>query len=302
LQLGEARRLGLEPSAQRFQVTVPLRSEQNAVTVRATAPNGETATAQTAPRIGRKWAVIVGVGNQHDEIAEHPQAARDARSVYEFLRSPAAGPFQADHLVLLTGEQATAAAIREALFVFLAQAEPEDLVVFYFAGQSTPDPLRPDNLYLLAHDTDARALAATALPMWDVKTALRRRIRAERLIVLADLSHGANPASTIQHAFADLFTPSNRMVLTASSALDRTDERQSDRPNGIFTHSLIEGLKGWADVDKNGIVTFNEVADFVSGKVRLETSGKQSPMRSGLGDIPLAEVPAQRGAHGSGAR
>ena len=41
-----------------------------------------------------------------------------------------------------------------------------------------PDPQRPDNLYLLPYDANVKQLAATGFPMWDVKTALRRQIKA----------------------------------------------------------------------------------------------------------------------------
>ncbi|MBI4545210.1 MAG: hypothetical protein HY703_08450, partial [Gemmatimonadetes bacterium] len=40
--------------------------------------------------------------------------------------------------------------------------------------------------------------------------------------------------------------------------------------------------------DANGIVTFAEVANYVTTKVRGDTNGRQNPQRSGLGDVPLA--------------
>ncbi|MGH7471414.1 MAG: caspase family protein, partial [Longimicrobiales bacterium] len=292
LPMSEARRLGIEPAAHRFAATLSLPSNQETITVSAAAPNGEASTAQAVPRIAQKWAVIVGISNyRSDQIGDLHHAARDAQAVHDFLRSPAAGPFEPDHILLLKDELATTRAIREALFVFLQKAGPADLVLIYFAGHSASDPMRPDNLYLLSHDAQPDALASTALPMWDVKTALRRRIRAERVIVLADARHQAGLGNPIHRAFADLFTPSRRLLLTAANDQEASHEdTRAGSGQGVFTYSLIEGLKGAADADRNGIVTFIEVADYVSGKVRLETSGKQSPMRAGLGDVPLAEV------------
>ena len=60
-------------------------------------------------------------------------APADARAVREFLESDAAGPF--DEVLYLENEQATGAALREALFVFLQQADWDDLVVIYYAAQ-----------------------------------------------------------------------------------------------------------------------------------------------------------------------
>jgi hypothetical protein len=292
LPASEARKFGIAPVAHRFAATLTLPGEQDTITVRAAAPNGEAITAHAAPRIARKWAVIVGVGNyRNDQISDLGHAARDAQALHDFLRSPAAGPFEPDHIVLLKDELATTRAIREALFVFLQRAAPEDLVVIYFAGHGAPDPMRPDNLYLLPHDANPGALASTALPLWDVKTALRRRIRAERVIVLADACHHAGSGHPIHGAFADLFTPSRRLLLTAANDQEASQEdTRWGSGQGVFTYNLIQGLEGAADADRNGIVTFVELADYVSGKVRLETNGRQSPMRAGLGDVPLSEV------------
>src|SRR5207253_4933118 len=125
---------------------------------------------------------VVGIGDYRaEDIPDLRYASKDAQSVYDFLVSSQAG-FQADHVVFLKDGAATGQAIREALFVFLQKANYNDLVFIYFAGHGAPDPSRPDNLYLLPHDADVKQLAATGFPMWDVKTALRRQIKAERVI------------------------------------------------------------------------------------------------------------------------
>ncbi|MEX2609948.1 MAG: hypothetical protein WEA24_08390 [Gemmatimonadota bacterium] len=62
----------------------------------------------------------------------------------------------------------------------------------------------------------------------------------------------------------------------------------------------MQGLSGAADADANGIVTFSEVAAYVSAEVPGQTNGRQHPQRSGIGDVPLAVVPASKAA-GAGA-
>ncbi len=295
LDAADAKRLGVETSAQRFTATLSLPANQDTVKVTATSPTGESAVAMAAPRIAQKWAVIVGVGDyKSGDITDLRFAAQDAQSMYDFLRTPAAGPFEQDHILLLKDAQATGQALREALFVFLQKANYNDLVVIYFAGHGVADPTRPDNLYLLPHDADVKQLAATGFPMWDVKTALRRQIKAERVIVIADACHsgGANQnANPINGAFEDLFTPSRRVILTAADENELSyEDTKWGGGHGVFTFNLLEGLKGAADADQNGIVTFAEASDYVAGKVKVETNGRQSPQRSGLGDIPLAEV------------
>lgn len=296
----ELRRLGLEGAmARRFSREFTLPVSQDTVEIVARGAGGQTFQTIAAPRIDKRWAVVVGVGDyRSDDIPDLEFAPADARAVRDFLESDAAGPF--DEVLYLENEQATGAAMREALFVFLQQADWDDLVVIYYAGHGAPDPGRPDNLYLLPTDAELGSLAATGFPMWDVKTALRRQIAAERVLVIADACHsagaadgdvvGGGRANPIAGGFQGLFTPSRRLMMTAADTNEFSLEDARWGGHGVFTHFLLDGLRGDGDLDGNGIVTFTELFDHVSTNVRTATSGRQNPQRSGLGDIPLAVV------------
>ena len=298
----EASRYGLRSSdARRFTREFSLPVSRDTVTIVARGSGGQTVETFAAPRIDKRWAVVIGVGEyDSEEIPDLEFAPNDARAVRDFLLSDAAGPF--DEVLYLENERATGAAMREALFVFLQQADWDDLVVIYYAGHGAPDPGRPDNLYLLPTDTELDRLAATGFPMWDVKTALRRQIAAERVLVIADACHSAGTAdgetvgggdsNQIAGGFQQLFTPSRRLMLTAAATNEFSLEDARWGGHGVFTHFLLDGLRGAGDMDGNGIVTVTELFDHVSTNVRGATSGRQNPQISGLGDIPLAVVGA----------
>lgn len=292
--------LGIEDqTALRFSRDFSLPISTDTVEIVAEGSGGQTVQTIAAPRIDKRWAVVVGVGEyESNDIPDLEFAPADARAVREFLESDAAGPF--DEVLYLENEQATGAAMREALFVFLQQADWDDLVVIYYAGHGAPDPGRPDNLYLLPTDAELGSLAATGFPMWDVKTALRRQIAAERVLVIADACHSAGTAdgdvvggsssNQIAGGFQGLFTPSRRLMMTAADTNEFSLEDERWGGHGVFTHFLLDGLRGSGDLDNNGIVTFTELFDHVSNNVRQATSGRQNPQRSGFGDIPLAVV------------
>ena len=296
----EIARLGLSGSdVRRFSREFTLPISQDSVLIVAEGAGGQTTQTFAAPRIDKRWAVVIGVGKyQSDDIPDLEFATSDARAMKEFLESDAAGPF--DEVLYLENERATGAAMREALFVFLQQADWDDLVLIYYAGHGAPDPGRPDNLYLLPTDADLGSLAATGFPMWDVKTALRRQIAAERVIVIADACHAAGTAdgdvvgggasNHIAGGFQGLFTPSRRLMMTAADTNEFSLEDERWGGHGVFTHFLLEGLHGAGDLDGNGIVTFTELFEHVSVNVREATNGRQNPQRSGFGDIPLAVV------------
>lgn len=306
LDAAEARRLGVGDGAVRFRANLTLPLSQDTVRVTATSSTGDVATAFAAPRIAQRWAVVVGIGEYRSpDVADLRYTARDAQSVYDFLRSPAAGPFDEDKILFLQDGDATLESIRRAMFQFLQQAEWNDMVFIYFAGHGAPDPMRPENLYLLPVDADPRELAATAFPMWDVKTALRRQIKAERVVVIADACHSGGTTdgadNDIGAAFADLFTPSRRLTLTAADASELSyEDARWGGGHGAFTFHFLDGLHGAADADANGIVTFEEVAAHVTSKVATDTNGRQNPQFSGLGDIPLSVVQSPGAATGGG--
>lgn len=297
---GEASRMGVDGTdARRFARELTLPVSRDTVSIVARSSGGETASTLAAPRIDKRWAVVIGVGEYRaSDIPDLPYAPADARAMRDFLESDAAGPF--DEVLYLENDEATGATMREALFVFLQQADFDDLVVIYFAGHGAPDPGRPDNLYLLPNDADLGSLAASGFPMWDVKTALRRHIAAERVIVIADACHSAGTAdgetlggahgNTIAGSFQGLFTPSRRLMMTAADTNELSLEDARWDGHGVFTHFLLDGLRGSGDLNDDGIVTFVEAFDHVERNVRSETRGRQNPQRSGLGDVPLAVV------------
>jgi uncharacterized caspase-like protein len=51
--------------------------------------------------------------------------------------------------------------------------------------------------------------------------------------------------------------------------------------HGVFTYYLVEGLKGMADADEDGLITVEEVYRYVSDKVPQATGQEQHPVKKG---------------------
>ena len=72
-----------------------------------------------------------------------------------------------------------------------------------------------------------------------------------------------------------------RVVLTASDATQfawEGDKVIGETDNSLFTHYLVEGLEGDADIDGDGHITVDELYDYAYEKVRLATP-KQTPSK-----------------------
>ncbi|MBI4987857.1 MAG: caspase family protein [Rhodocyclales bacterium] len=253
------------------------------------------------------WAVVIGVSDYADSrIPKLRYAANDAQALHDWLVSPQGGRYAPSRVKLLLNRNATAAAIKEALYTWLRQAIEEDIVVIYFAGHGSPDsPDTPQNLYLLPHDTRYDAIASTGFPMWDVETALKRFIKAKRVVVLADACHSGGVGATFDMARRALGDVQPNRISTGLqnlatvgegiAVISASDDRQLSAESakfggghGVFTHYLLEGLKGQADYNKDSRVTLGELIPFLSEHVRRETLNAQSPTVAGRFDPALS--------------
>ncbi len=258
---------------------------------------------QKETTVSQRWAVIVGISDYNDSrVPSLRYAASDAKSFYKWLISPQGGRYAPSRVKLLLNEKATGKNIKNALFVWLKQAIEEDLVTIYFAGHGSPEsPDSPGNLFLLPYDTQYDNIATTGFPMWDIETALKRFIKARKVIVIADACHSGGVGQSFdvvrRAARAINVNPISSSLQNLSkmgdgvcviSASDDKQFSQEDRKwgggHGVFTYFLLEGLKGNADYSKDGSITLGELIPFLSEQVRRETRNAQSPTISGKFD------------------
>ncbi|MGE0875404.1 MAG: caspase domain-containing protein [Burkholderiales bacterium] len=253
------------------------------------------------------WAVIIGVSEYADtRIPSLRYAAKDARAIHDWLVSPQGGRYAPARVKLLVDRDATGNNIREALFGWLRQAIEEDVVMIFFAGHGSPDaPDTPGNLYLLPTDARYDAIASSGFPMWDIETALKRFVKAKRVVVVADACHSGGVGESFDIARRSTSaTPSNPIssglhglaaIGPGVAVLSASDDKQfsAEGPmfgggHGVFTHFLLEGLKGQADYNQDQRVTLGELIPFLSENVRRATRNTQSPTVAGRFDPALS--------------
>ena len=256
---------------------------------------------------GKRWAVIIGISEYKDSrIPSLRYAAKDAISFNDWLISTTGGKLAPSRVKLLLNQDATGKKIKKALYEWLKQPLDEDFVTIYFAGHGSPEsPDSQNNLFLLPYDTQYDSIASTGFPMWDIETALKRFIRAKKVLVIADACHSGG----VGHAF-DMARRSNRgiQVNRISSGLQNlakigdgicvissADDNQFSQEHskwggghGVFTYCLLKGLKGEADYNEDGKITIGEIIPYLSENVRRETLNAQSPVVSGKFDPALS--------------
>ena len=131
----------------------------------------------------------------------------------------------------------------------------------------------------------------SALPMRELSH-IFNRLRSDRLIFIADACYsGATGGRTIsitggmRARISDKFldrisSGKGRIILTASGA-NEVSEENHELKHGVFTHFLVQGLGGAADANRDGLITVDEIYNYVSTEVPRETGQEQHPVKKG---------------------
>ncbi len=232
------------------------------------------------------WAVVVGVGAYN-----HMPALRytddDAYRFFAFLKSLEGGALPDEQLRLLIDEDATRENVLTAIDEIFERATSNDLVIFYFSGHGL-------NGSFLPIDFDG---FNNKIPHEEIAERFNK-CHAKYKLCLADACHsggiiamrsGETEPELVKY-YQQLAKTISGTALIMSSKSDETSLESQGLRQGVFTHFLIRGLKGEADKDKSGIVTIEELYDFVFEQVRTYTGNRQSPVIKGTYDpaMPVA--------------
>src|SRR3970040_1164251 len=135
---------------------------------------------------------------------------------------------------------------------------------------------------------------STARPMDELQT-IFGRIAAERVVVFLDACYsGAAGGRTfaskktrsghVDEAFLERLARSKgRAILTASRPAEVSIEL-AELGHGLFTYYLIQGLKGAGDLNGDGIVTLQELYEYIEQEVTKKSravGGNQHPVMKG---------------------
>ncbi len=243
--------------------------------------------------LGHRYAVVVGISRYADpDIPPLRYADKDAEAIHAFLTSEHVGLDGYDEVRLLLNEEATYLNLNSALFSFLQRSTPADQVVVFMAAHGTKDVNRPDQYYILAHDTRSADIAGTGYPMAEVQRAAQQTL-ARDMLLIADVCHGGAlgsqgmrsgvEANEVSGRFLELlrYGTGGYLIFSASQGSQVSREgMQWGGGHGVFTHYLLKGMEGGADRDGDWIVALGELTEFVRDSVRTATRYSQIPETS----------------------
>lgn len=247
------------------------------------------ASAQDNSKPTRRWALLLSAedGGQGRSRLRYAQA--DAQSVGRVL-TQLGGVANADLRALHNPSSAqikqAITGLRAELDAARAEGRPSQLIVYY-SGHSDER-----GLLLGADSLDYRTLRAQieALPA-DV-----------RVVILDSCASGAltrtKGGKTVPGFMQDASTQVQGQAILTSSSADEAAQESDRLGASFFTHALLTGLRGGADMSGDGRVTLNEAYQFAFNETLARTErtqgGAQHPgyelRLAGQGDLVLTDL------------
>lgn len=232
--------------------------------------------AKVAARRPSLHALVIGIQEYENPKLTLKYPVSDARLVASTLRARAAGLFERVEVTELTTRAATRKdSLLKTMQELQAKVRPDDLFVFYVASHGTVDEGR---YYLITSNVGSvstEALKRDAVSQDDLK-ALIANVPATKKLVVIDTCNAGKLGEAIQVAMLTrgmneetaikiLSRAVGSTILSASSSVQEALEGYQG--HGLFTYVVAEGLKGQADLNRDGAVNTLELATYVDDRV-----------------------------------
>lgn len=225
---------------------------------------------------GKIYALLVGV-SRYEKFPTLKYTDDDAYRVFAFLKSPEGGALPDEQVSVLIDESATKKNIMQSLDDLVARAGENDAVFCFFSGHGLSGSFLPIDSDGYRH----------ALAYEEIKERLSA-CKAKQKLYVADACYSGSLLGTrtaltqsVQMLYSKLSESSGGTAFLLSSKKEEYSLESSGLRQGIFSHFLIKGLKGDADVDNDQIVTVTELYKYVYHQVREYTQMAQTPMLAG---------------------
>ncbi|MGB8214233.1 MAG: SUMF1/EgtB/PvdO family nonheme iron enzyme [Anaerolineales bacterium] len=235
--------------------------------------------------MSEKFALIVANTEYLDPgLARLTAPGQDAEEFSQVLTSPALAGF--DQVNKLVNE--TEPVVRQAIDDLFSSKKTDDLLLFYFSGHGIRDEFGA--LYLAVKNTNRARLLSTAIESEFIRKSMDQSRSRRQVLILDCCNSGAFMQGTkaevggsmgIARAFEG--TGYGHVVLTASDATQFAWEGdkvigQGQAEDSLFTHFLVKGLEGEADLDGDGRITVDDLYDYayeqIANRTPNQTPGK----------------------------
>lgn len=252
--------------------------------------------------VGNTWAVVVGISDyQNPDIPDLQYAHRDAAAFVQYLKSPAGGRVEDSHIQSLLNEQATAGRFASALDWLMEKAKENDQAVIYFSGHGDVERktiTQPG--FLLCWDAPAKVYMGGGtfglIYLQEIISTLSLQTKAKVIVITDACRSGKLAGSEIGGSHATAANLAKQYANEIKILSCQPDELSIEGPEwgggrGVFSFFFLNGITGFADLNKDGNVSLFEIDRFLGDKIPEATSPRiQIPMTIGNKGSTISSV------------
>jgi len=233
---------------------------------------------------------VLSIGNNHfaNSSKNLTMAVKDANDFTEVVKKSASTLYEEIHVETLT--EATKPHVIEKLSSIATQMKPEDVFVFFAA---THGWAADDLYYLYTSEFDGNPLNPKSYISSVELMELSKKIPALKQIFILDTCHAGGVETIVTGLYdARISVLAKALGMHIFAGAKTYQEAQDDyQGNGLFTHFILNGLKGEADENHNKEVTVFEMNPYLARTVKDASKGSQEPFIWNFGDdLPLSKL------------
>src|SRR4051794_20881591 len=246
------------------------------------------ALAPQGPRAGEKYALLVGVkAYDPNELHDLAYSEADMTGLATVL---GAGGYEPGNVVLMTQALGAtkprllplAANIRKELSLLLRDLEPADSVVVAFAGHGVQFAGEKSTYFCPA---DAKlADRSTLVPLDDVYKQLEGCKAGLKMLLVDACRNDPRTRNSRSRSEVELeslnrpqvIPPPGGVLAFFSCSEGEKAQEYEELGHGVFFHFVIQGLEGGADLDEDGQISAEELAQYAKRRVRDYVREKNS--------------------------
>jgi len=226
-------------------------------------------------------AIIFGV-ESYRNVMPVPFARRDATIFEEYAKNVFGISDDKNHIYFRTDDGVTKAEFDKVFSEdgwLTKRVDEETDVIIYYAGHGAPE-LKGKTPYLIPSDGDPNYPSQTGFSLDNLYDKLEQLdCRTITVFLDACFSGGTRENKSLfvdaRPVFVQIKHPalrSNKITVFAAAGDDQISSSYPEMKHGLFTYFLLKGLKGDADIDSNGVVTVQELGDYITTNVK-KTAG-----------------------------
>lgn len=290
LVFGSLHLLGQEPS-RRYRDTFMKRIKR----IETTSESNKINNFSNQITSSNVWVVAVGIGNyQHDDILTDLDYT--IQGAYEFTRIFEGRQLIANKPSVLINSRATRSRIIKAMkstFVDNPKMTKDDMILFYFSGHG-----ETINRQIGICPYDYTGAVRDLITDDTIQYILKSSRAKHKVCFIEACKTEAQSAGLINPVILENFNKQRRNIDGGMAYITSTEAGKKSWGNreigGYFTHYLIRGLEGKANVNQDAYITVKELFDYVQTGVKDYSKQKQIPQINRKGydtQMPLMVIP-----------